>query len=1567
LEEFMRRSFPYVSATLCWFSLSLSGCDIRDKPGPGPTPPGGNDTPGVVGTKPPPSGPLSDFDQPVSGPGTVATLGDDKPSEDSEAASRPSGPKPPRPPLPAEEAPPASPRLPGAPPIDQLKAQIESRFKNQPSRRFYIQTDKPIYKPGETVWIKAWDLTTGAFSGSHNTAGMYIELVSPRGAQVAKKKARESAGMAQAEFDLAAGIAGGEYTLRLKTLDGKTAERPIVVASYEPPRLKMKLEFVRKAYGPGDEVSATFEVKRTTGEPLRNHALSAMVRLDGQDLPRVNFQTDAQGEAVVRFNLPAEIALGDGLLTVLADESGLTESIARRIPIIVKKLQFASYPEGGDLLVGVAGRVYFEAKNPLGKPADISGRVVDDTGAIAARFTSVRDGLGRFDLTPALGRVYHVEIDRPVGVTDQYALPAAKLEGCSLRSFDDLDGQLGATRVSVRCAGSAAKKVLVSAVVRENLLDSASVEVPAGAPAVVYLEPRGLGSEAIGRAQGVTRVTVFDEAQRPLAERLIYRQRRARMGVKVTPDKKSYVPRDRVSLEVLTSDAAGRPIPADVALSVVDDTVLAFADDKTGHILSRLYLEPELPGKIEEPNFYFDLSEEKSALAMDLLMGTRGYRRFEWLPSTLLARGTIGTKASTGRGHTRTEAGADLRLAEKAPHPDRPADVAVPAPRKKMAMAMPKAPRPMAKLDEDDALVGAGDQARDREAPANAAKKDAAAAVRKEASAPRPMPARAAAPASPPAMAAPVMAAQAPMAAAEAMAEPAKPMAAPKAEMADKAPEAKAAAGPRAGALAMGDLGAGAGGVAKNKGVARRADFDDFDGVDNAPIGWAERRRPPVMPRPVRPARPVETWTVARVFPTPNYAPGYSGPRNDFRETVFWQPAVQTGQDGKATVSFVLSDAVSSFRVLTEGVGSGAAGRDETVIKSSLPFSVAVKLPLEVSEGDRVMLPVVLSNEQNQPLRVDLQSNFGTLLTLEKQVARTSGTIGGGLRDTLYFPLSVSGKKGESEVRLVAETGGLRDELVRSVRVSPRGFPQHISRSGRMREGWNSDVLLAEAMPGTSDGQVRVYPSTLSTLVASVEGLLRHPVGCFEQASSVNYPNVMVLRFMKSEGVSDARLLGRASRLMDEGYKKLVGYETTTRGYEWFGGSPGHEALTAYGLMEFADMRPVYHDLDKTMLTRTAEWLMSRRDGTGGYARDAKALDSFGRASKQVTDAYITYALSEVKQAGLSAEIDVAANVAQSSDDAYLLALTTATLFNAGRRGPAMTGAKRLVSLQDSDGGWSKADHSITRSGGENLFIESTSLSLMALIKANSKDFDTPVERGIEWLMNHRRGYGAWGTTQATVLSLKALTAYAQSQARERTGGEVTLVVNGQNVATQKYDGDDRDPLVFKGLGQHLLGGKNHIEIKHSGRTPMPFSVAIDYRSLQPEDGKRANIDITTQLERNQVKLGESVRMRVTLRNKTDKGQPMTLGRVELPGGLTFQTWQLKELREKGLIAFYETGPRQVVLYLRDMKPKQTVELPLDLVAFAPGQYTAQASSAYLYYTDENKTWAAGTQITIDP
>ena len=43
------------------------------------------------------------------------------------------------------------------------------------------------------------------------------------------------------------------------------------------------------------------------------------------------------------------------------------------------------------------------------------------------------------------------------------------------------------------------------------------------------------------------------------------------------------------------------------------------------------------------------------------------------------------------------------------------------------------------------------------------------------------------------------------------------------------------------------------------------------------------------------------------------------------------------------------------------------------------------------------------------------------------------------------------------------------------------------------------------------------------------------------------------------------------------------------------------------------------------------------------------------------------------------------------------------------------------------------------------------------------------------------------------------------------------------------------------------------------------------------------------------------------------------------------------------------------------MQPKQEVKLPLDRLATVPGDYTAQASTAYLYYTSEHKTWVPGT------
>src|SRR5690606_38363819 len=155
--------------------------------------------------------------------------------------------------------------------------------------------------------------------------------------------------------------------------------------------------------------------------------------------------------------------------------------------------------------------------------------------------------------------------------------------------------------------------------------------------------------------------------------------------------------------------------------------------------------------------------------------------------------------------------------------------------------------------------------------------------------------------------------------------------------------------------------------------------------------------------------------------------------------------------------------------------------------------------------------------------------------------------------------------------------------------------------------------------------------------------------------------------------------------LLPRGYRKITSYECKQRGYEWFGGDPGHEALTAYGLLQFADMQKV-HDVDADMVLRTRNWLLARRDGNGGFQRNPKALDRFGGAPQPVADAYVTYALlvAGVSAAELQKEIEALVR-RTTTEDPYELALIACALHLAGRP-EAQTARQRLAGLQRPDG-----------------------------------------------------------------------------------------------------------------------------------------------------------------------------------------------------------------------------------------------------------------------------------------
>ncbi len=1413
---------------------ALAACATSCATGPEPL---SDNQPPVVEARP-------DGGEPPAPPAT-ATSDDPPPTADEHAAA-------------LERVKPAAPQ----PPTDaekRLDALLGTFLTSHATRRLAVASDKPLYQPGETIWFRGVLLATATLLPAPAT-GVTFELVSPRGSSVmARRVASDAHGVAANDFPLPADVVGGEYTLRARADDGATDERKVIVASYEAPRLKKALEFIKKAYGPGDTVAAAVSVARPTGEPFAGRALTAVAVVDDTEVARLPVTTDGAGTAVVRFTLPAAIARGDALLTVMAEDGGVTESIQKRIPVVLKTVRLSLFPESGDLVEGLPARVYFAATNPLGKPADVAGRVVDDAGREVARFSSLHDGLGRFPVTPQRGRRYHVEITRPTGIAEHFPLPEAKHAGCALTALDDFEGKRDEVRVGVAC--TEARTIVLEAVLREAHLSSATAQVAAGQPAVIALPvPRG--------TQGAVRVTVLDDKFVPLAERLVYRGRGADLQVKVSAQKPSLSPRDPVELTVETRDGAGRPVEATVDVAVVDDTVLSFADDKSANLLARTYLEKELPdgqaATIEEPNFYFS-SKPNAAAALDLVMGTRGWRHFEWQlvlapppPATRTVSVLDGLEGAIGG----VPGGVMAARAQMAPRP--------------MAMAAPAATPPVDKAE------------------------------------------RAAAPAH---------------------------------RLAEEAVKEKGVLGVLAREEPFaGKKNAFGGGFAGRERDRRAAAGDDEVALEQQQL-W--------------------TWAPVRQFPVPDYSHVEGTPvRTDFRETIYWNPSVSTDRDGRAKVKFYLSDAVTSFRATVEGASAGGMlGRGEAVVQSKLPLSLEAKIPVEVSAGDTIRLPVTLANETDHALDATLTAKFGAAFKLVEDPSGAPVHLDAGERRALFFPLEVVATDGESEILLATDTAGLHDEVKRAIRVVPLGFPAHAAFSGTVRDRALHTIDLETALPRTLTATVTMYPSPLATLVKGADGILREPGGCFEQTSSSNYPNTMAAQYLLAHDVSDPALVQKIHGLLERGYKRLTGYESPKHGYEWFGGDPGHEALTAYGMMEFADMEKVYGDVDRTMIDRTAKWLSSRRDGKGGYLRNPRALDSFGGAPPEVTNAYITWALTEAGKpysSDLGVEIEASRKLAAETSDPYLLALAANTLENV-KDAAAGDAIARLASKQGKDGGFPGAKTSITRSGGEALAIETASLAVLALGKAQGHDGEE--RAAVEWLTRHDNGYGAYGSTQSTVLALRALSAYAERSRQAQSGGVATVFVNGKQAGRIAYDKGRKEPLVFDDLAGAMVRGRNAIEIRVDSQAALPYAVAIDWRTRMPSSSPEAKVRVETVLAKQSVRMGESVRLTARVESMAPHGEglPMALARVGLPGGLSFQTWQLKELRDKGVIDFYETRPREVILYFRALAPAAKKEIALDLLATVPGTYVGPASSAYLYYTNEHKTWAQPLEVNIAP
>lgn len=1416
--------------------------------------------------------------------------------------------------------------------IKELRKTFSRFFEHTAEERVHVHTDKTFYNPGETVWFTAYVRDAKSLKPSATSDIVHVELISPRGNTARHYKLVANNGSATGDFDLN-GMAGGIYTIRAYTNWQKNNpqellfEKQITLQSNILPRLKMSLEFDKKAYGVNDEVTATLKITRNNNAPLSNTGISGNVQLSGNDYTNIQATTASNGSAQIRFKLPASLETADGIVNIRIPFEGSTESISRSIPIVLNKITLNFMPEGGDMVAGILNRVAFRAVNEFDKPADVSGTIVDSKGKFVAAFNSYHQGMGAVEFTPALGETYRARLSKPAGIVDEWELPAAMRVGYSLQTALKNENAL-----QTRIYSFQNETLHLVTQMRGQIQYAKSFQANAGWNQILIpLEQMPMG---------VLQITLFDSRGIARNERLTFVNRQRQLKVQINTDKPQYKPREKVTATIQVTDDKGLGMPGNFSLAVVDDNLLSFADDKQGNLLSKILLEPELMQKIEEPAFYFNTNESKSLQALDYLMMTAGWRRYTWkhvmqqpLPPVVQQAEKARFSGIVYAGYTgKPLAGATIKV--KGTSVQTQTDDAGKFTLQKFNIATHN----VIEISADDyqtqtqtithyqtnAVYHLYDGRYYLSEVQTVARGNAG--FRKEE---------------------------------RAMRAPAKAAPAPMADMAAVPDDAMW----NAEALMEGD-------VAED--LMQPMDWEELPDVDkkepieqqivNGKIADAREKKLEEAAKNTQQNNAI--YYRAKEFPVRTYK-STDTTRNEFATTVYWNGNVETDRFGRGKVSFTANDLISSFRISLEGFADdGMPGMAAATYTTNRPLAIDMKVPANLVQADKAMLPLFIKNNTSEAINSQLFVQTTGPVTLPAYP--TTISVPANDSRIVYLPLQATAA-GEVSIRVRVNAGKESDTYEAKSNVIAKGFPATISVSAQDIEK-EFTIHPKQLVGGSLKATFTAYPSVMNELMAGVDAILREPYGCFEQTSSSNYPNIIALQYLRSTKTNHPQVEARAKDLLDKGYKKLVAFETKENGYEWFGAAPAHEALTAYGLMEFEDMKQVYPHVDQKMIDRTAQLLMEKRNGEGGFKKNPRALDSFGAADEDITNAYIVYALTEAGYGkNIEKELTAVYRNALKTQDAYVMALAANALLNTGDSKRANELLEQLYSTQHESGYWSGKRHSITRSTGKSLQIETTALIVLAMLKTESVQVGA-LQKVVSFIVGSKGGYGMFGSTQSTILALKALTKYAEFSKKTDEAGTIQIWINNKLIASRDFAKGERNNVVVDSLEAFLSEGKQTVKVKFTGcKNALPYTMNIRYATTLPDNQSDCAVEVNSVIQTQQAKVGETVRLTTTLKNKTDKGQPMTMAIIGLPAGLSAQPWQLKELQEKGVIDFYEQIENNIACYYRALAPNATKEIKLDLKAEIPGEYDAPASNAYLYYTPELKHWAGGKKVVINP
>jgi len=408
---------------------------------------------------------------------------------------------------------------------------------------------------------------------------------------------------------------------------------------------KVYLQIDREGYFPGDDIWFKAYLVDASTQLLTNHSGNLHVEIISPGLEIVESRTVKLNGGLANgdFHLSENFKSGKYCLRAytnymrnFGDELFFKKDIivinskdaGKAFPVNMEQsgnrpdLMF--FPEGGALVNNVLSTVAFKAVDNQGIGCNIKGKVFSSAGEIVTHFESTHNGMGTFLFTPSSGEKYYAIINSGGDDIFSYDIPESFSSGVVMSVINNNSKELNLLFKT---------NPETFPIVRKNDL-SVTVSIR-NIPFKTYsFRMKSMNSyfrmPVADLPEGIVMLTLSDVNNKPLCERLVFINKEVKPGLIIRTNKEIYNKRDSVLITISLSDSSLVDPETYLSLSATDTIFTKKSSGFPSTIASWFLLESDLRGKVEDPSYYFDLSNPNRYIDLDMLLLTQGWRDFQW-------------------------------------------------------------------------------------------------------------------------------------------------------------------------------------------------------------------------------------------------------------------------------------------------------------------------------------------------------------------------------------------------------------------------------------------------------------------------------------------------------------------------------------------------------------------------------------------------------------------------------------------------------------------------------------------------------------------------------------------------------------------------------------------------------------------------------------------------------------------------------------------------------------------------------------------------------------------------